>query len=181
MPDRHFIALLALTLLVATNAAAQEATAETRHPATFNSINDAVLGASRHYNPQSIREDREFMGAIFQQNINGESRFGYTIGSGDPHRDRITVRFRLPQGSKMVAIWHTHGSAHWSRRYFSSTDTRLAETIGLPVYLANGQGELRVFEPGERRLSHMQARRLGLGDQAGSAKGELLRRDLPVS
>lgn len=180
MPDRHFIALIALALLFAAAASPSYAKADTFHPATFVSVSDAVLDASKSYNPVSVREDREFMGAIFRQAIHGEIRFGYTVGGGDPHRDRITVRFQLPKDSQLVALWHTHGSAHWSRRYFSPADTRLAEQTGLPVFLTTGQGQLLVFEPGDRILGSMQARRLGIGNKAGVAKGELLRSDIPV-
>lgn len=180
MPDRHFIALMVLTLLVAVAATTPSAKAETVYPATFGSVSDAVLDASRSYNPASVREDREFMGGIFRQIINGEVLFGYTVSGGAPSQDRITVRIRLPPDGQLVAIWHTHGSAHWRRNYFSSTDTQLAETTGLPVYLATGQGELRVFNPGDRILGRLSARRMGLGDESGMASGTLLRRDIPV-
>ncbi|MEX0740330.1 MAG: DUF4329 domain-containing protein [Pseudohongiella sp.] len=180
MLDRHFVALIALTLLAAV-ATARSAEADTVHSATFGSVSDAVLNASRSYNPMSVREDREFMGGIFRQTINGEILFGYTVSGGTPSRDRITVRIRLPQGGQLVAIWHTHGSVHWRRSYFSSTDTRLAETTGVPIFLATGQGELRVFKPGDPIMGRPHARRMGLGDSSGVASGKLLRSDIPVS
>lgn len=180
MPSRHFIQLMTLTLLVAVAATTINAKADTLHAANFHSIGDAVLAASQRYNPQSVREDREFMGGIFQQTINGEIRFGYTVSGGARNHDRITVRIQLPQDSQLVAIWHTHGSAHWNRSYFSPIDTHLAETTGLPVFLATGQGELRIFEPGDRTFGRAHARRLGLGNKSGVASGKLLQRGISI-
>ncbi len=180
MPNRHLITLTAVTMLVTVIGNAASAKADTCHPAIYGSVIDAVLDASRSHNPVSVREDREFMGGIFRQTINGEIFFGYTVSVGDPTRDRITARIRMPLDSQLVAIWHTHGSAHWRRNYFSSTDTRLAESMGVPVFLATGHGELRIFEPGDRTLGRTQARRLGIGDRSGAASGKLLRRGIPV-
>lgn len=176
MSVKHFIACITLALLAAVTANAQNATVEVPHTATFESVVDAVLDASRRHNPQSMREDQELIGTVFQQCIDGKLRFGYTVGAGEIHRDRVLVRLRIPQDSQMVATWRTHGSKHWSQRYFSSADTELATTTRLPVYLVTGQGELRVFQPGDRRLGNMQARRLGLGNEPRAAKGKLVRK-----
>ena len=140
---------------------------------------DTELAAVHHavalYNPTSIEQDREFMGVIFQQTVAGQPRFGYTVARGEPGQDQITIRARLPAGSRKTAFWHTHGADHWSRRYFSATDTQLARQWGLPFYLATAQGELRVFHPEDRTMNRREALLAGLGDEIGASAGRLVR------
>ncbi|MGM0633207.1 MAG: DUF4329 domain-containing protein [Pseudomonadota bacterium] len=147
----------------------------------FRSVQEAVVEATRRHNPESVREDREYLGGVYEQSVDGTPRYGYTVAAGHAHRDEITVSIRLPRGARLVAIWHTHGAYHWSRQYFSATDTSLAAETDLPVYLATPEGELRVFHPGDRVLGRVQARRLGLGNHGGAARGQLLSRSIPTS
>ncbi|OFE12111.1 hypothetical protein PHACT_02350 [Pseudohongiella acticola] len=134
----------------------------------------AVRAAVKVYNPTSVARDIEFMGGIYLQEINGQLLYGYTVGAGVSGQDHVTVSFRLPEHSRLVAFWHTHGAQHWTRDYFSRTDTELANEWGIPFYLMNAENELRVYEPGDRVIGRVQARRMGLGDQGGVARGQLL-------
>ncbi len=134
----------------------------------------AVEDAVSVYNPTSVSRDIEFMGAVYQQEINGELVYGYTVGAGEAGHDEVSVSIQLPTYSRLVAFWHTHGAQHWTRRYFSATDTRLANEWGVPFYLMNAEGELRVYRPGDRVLGSLQARRMGLSDRDGVAEGRLL-------
>jgi len=140
----------------------------------FESELAAVLDAVNLYNPVSIRNDVEYMGAVYRQSLGSEVRYGYTAGTGEPGKDTVTVSFRLPPDSELLAFWHTHGANHWSRNYFSDVDTQLANDWGVPFYLATPQGELRVFRPGDRVMGRLEARRLGLGEQSGYASGRVL-------
>jgi hypothetical protein len=132
---------------------------------------DAVIAASSASNPQSIREDREFLGAIFRH---GDD-FHYSVAPGHVGADRIQARLAVPAGYELVAFWHTHGAAAPARRYFSATDTALVSVTGKPLYLADFSGALRILKPGAPTLSRLAALRLGLGHGAGTAKGERLR------
>lgn len=153
-------------LLLLTSAAAESATG----PQWFDSELAAVVTAARQYNPRSIREDREFMGAILRR---GE-RYTFTVGAGQAGRDRITVRVSVPAGSELVAFWHTHGAANHSNRYFSAVDTALAHAWQKRFYLADFTGLLKVFAPGARTLSRHRAQRLGLPSQDGYARGDVV-------
>lgn len=136
----------------------------------FSSIVQAVIAASNQYNPVSIKEDREYMGAILKHS-SLPADFIYTAGAGNKGQDNISVTIKKPKNYEIVAFWHTHGAAHWSRRYFSDVDTALADNWQLPFYLADYTGALSVYKPGARKISSAQARRLGLGSKRGYAKG----------
>lgn len=115
----------------------------------FLSQLDAVIAATNRYNPQSIREDREYIGSILQ--ING--RYFYTVDQGVSGQDKITIRIRIPKGTKIVAFWHTHGAAGWDRQYFSDEDIELVKTHGKPFYLADYTGQLKVLLPGDKEVA----------------------------
>jgi hypothetical protein len=159
-------------LLSASVMAADESSITVR--AQFESELQAVQHASNLYNPASVREDREYMGVIFRHSAHVGFLFGYTVGAGEAGHDTVSVRARIPPGSEIVAFWHTHGAGHWTRQYFSPTDTRLARDWGVPFYMAAADGQLRVYRPGRRTLSKRQAMMLGLGPMQGSSRGELI-------
>jgi hypothetical protein len=137
----------------------------------FASELDAVMAAASRYNPVSINEDREYMGAIVRQH----DCYAYTVAAGQRRRDRITVRISVDAGADVVAFWHTHGAAYPGNRFFSDVDTRLVEKWQKPLYLADFTGALKVMFPGGRKLSTIRARALGLPTRAGYAKGQVVR------
>lgn len=130
----------------------------------------AVVAAAERYNPVSIREDREFMGAVLRIGTG----YSYTVGAGEPGRNRITVRISVPDGAEVVAFWHTHGARQNSNRYFSNVDTELVEAWQKPFYLADYTGSLKVIVPGGRTLSKLLAHRLGLPARNGYARGDVV-------
>ncbi len=142
--------------------------------AQFDSELAAVLDAVTIYNPVSIRNDVEYLGAVYKQSLGGQVRYGYTVGMGEPGKDSVTVSVSLPVDSTLLAFWHTHGAGHWTRNYFSDVDTQLANDWGVPFYLATPQGDLRVYKPGDPVMGRLQARRLGLGNQSGYASGRVV-------
>ena len=157
-------------------AAAAELEASLTIQAQFATELEAVMHASNLYNPASVRDDREYMGAVFSQTRGDKVVYGYTVGAGHAGHDSVSVKIRIPLGCKVVAFWHTHGAGHFTRQYFSPTDTQLAEQWQVPFYMAAADGKLRVFRPGEQTLSYRQARLLGLGPVRGSSAGELIGR-----
>jgi hypothetical protein len=136
----------------------------------FTSELEAVIAATEHYNPVSVRQDREFMGAVLRTG----DRYSYTVGAGEPGRDKVTVTIRISDGADLVAFWHTHGARAESNRYFSDVDTQLVKRWQKPFYLADYTGYLKVMVPGGRTLSARRARRLGLPARTGYAVGQLV-------
>lgn len=131
----------------------------------------AVVAAASRYNPVSIREDREFMGAIVHD---GEC-YSYTVGAGERGRDRITVKITIDDTIEVIAFWHTHGAKYTGNRYFSDVDTRLVEQWQRPLYLADYTGALKVIVPGGRTISSHRARQLGLPARTGYAAGRTVK------
>ncbi len=163
-------ATLAMLLALATPGfAAAQAPAE----ALFDSELAAVIAATGDVNARSVREDREFLGAIFRR----DGAYSYSVAPGQAGRDRIRVRVAIPAGAEVVAFWHTHGGPAPGRQYFSAVDAALVEQTGMPLYLADHSGALRVLRPGDPVLSAFEARRRGLGTGAGFAAGERVRSD----
>jgi len=112
----------------------------------FDSSLSAVIAASDRYNPRSIEEDKEYMGAIL---YDGES-FSYTVTAGKPRQADLVVRVKVPVGSKIVAWWHTHASPGTYGKRFSRNDIELVRLQNVPFYMADPYGHLRVLKPGDR-------------------------------
>ncbi|MBL8202133.1 MAG: DUF4329 domain-containing protein [Chromatiales bacterium] len=140
--------------------------------AAYASALEAVVAASSAVNARSIREDREFIGAVLRRGAD----FHYSVAPGHAGVDRIQARLAIPAGFELVALWHTHGAAAPERVYFSRVDADLVTSTGKPLYLADPTGALRVLAPGAPRLTAMAARRLGLPHRPGFAAGEQVRR-----
>jgi hypothetical protein len=134
----------------------------------FVSELDAVVAASAEVNPRSIRQDREFMGAVLRRG----GDYHYTVTPGHAGADRIRARLVVPDGYELVAFWHTHGAAAPGRRFFSTVDAGLVARTGKALYVADHTGALRVLKPGARTLSALAARGLGLPGRSGYATGE---------
>lgn len=139
--------------------------------ALFSSELEAVQAATNLYNPISIREDREYMGAIYRSG----DYYGFTVVAGDIGANKISFKIPAEQWSSVVALWHTHGDASPLKQYFSRTDTRLVKQLRKPLYLADYTGTLKVFRPEDRPLSGFAAQRYGLPGRRGYALGEVVR------
>lgn len=137
--------------------------------AQYDSELEAVTAAIQRFNPYSIDEDREYLGAI----IVNKGKYQFLVARGRPHQDRVTIHLPIPKGADLVAFWHTHGAAGPHRHLFSGVDTQLVRSTGKPFYMANHRGELRVFRDGDPMLSMSAQRRLGLHGR-GYAEGVLL-------
>ena len=150
--------------------------AERTEPAAaiFDSELAAVVAAVNAYNPTSIDEDREYLGAILRIG----TEYSYTAAPGQRGSDRISVKLKIPSDAEVVALWHTHGSQAIERVYFSNLDTRLVRRLKKPFYLADFTGRLKIFRPGDRTMSPFRARRLGLPGRSGYAKGSFVIDDL---
>lgn len=138
----------------------------------FGNIEDAIVSVSSRFNPQSIKEDREYLGVVLENNQGKKPYYVYTVSHGDVGQDTVAFRTKRPKNFSLVAVWHTHGGEHWSRQYFSAADTQLAKKWDVPVYLADHTGSLKVFRPETKTLSRMRAYSKGLGKVTGISKGQ---------
>lgn len=138
----------------------------------FQSELDAVKHAMNTYNPPSIREDREYIGAIYQLN-NGDGFF-YSVAPGVIGQDKVSAGIPRLKSAKIVAFWHTHGAHHWNRKYFSEVDSKLVKQWDRPFYLGTAEGHLRILTPSHKVMSLRQAQSAGLGRRVGFAVGELI-------
>ncbi len=133
----------------------------------------AVKAAADIYNPLSIREDREYMGTIY----NVGCQFAYTVTAGVRGANSIEIKIPRVDWDNVVAFWHTHGGSSPEHRYFSDVDTQTVEKYGKPFYLADYTGFLKVFRPCGRTMSSFAARGLGLPFVRGFATGEFVTDD----
>jgi len=147
----------------------------------FATLDEAVKEASNRFNPYSVREDREYIGIVLEYENPDNKHFLYTVSRGQAHQNTVPFRLVVPNGYRLAAFWHTHGSAHWSREYFSATDTSLAQRWNVPIYLANHTGALQIFRPDSRTFSRQWAKSRGLGRAAGIARGkQVIADDMPI-
>ena len=124
----------------------------------FNSQQEAAVNAANAYNPRSISEDREYIGAILKSG----GKYYYNVRPGSVHEGRNTVKITFPSSYELDALWHTHGKAGRDRKYFSDTDINLSHRIKKPFYMIDGFGEIKVFRPGDPILTPAQTGHLGL-------------------
>jgi len=168
---------LVLAMLVLTTACSQlqsqqgVASAAQNIAEIYPSQRAALVAATNRFNPVSIAEDREFMGAIYRC----QEGFRYSVGAGEAGAGNVTVTLVAPAGCQIDALWHTHGGANPRHQYFSGVDTQLVAETGLAFYMADYSGKLRVFEPGDRTMTIAEARRLGLGTASDYGHGKIVR------
>ena len=137
---------------------------------TYASVKDAVHAAVNRYNPVSIEDDREYIGAVMTEG----SGFVYTVQASAAGANRVSFKLPASEWGRVRALWHTHGDDSPSHRYFSEVDTRTANSLDLPFYMADYTGYLRVFQPGDKTLRRDSALRLGLPHRGGFALGSVV-------
>jgi len=140
----------------------------------YASMDEAVIAASDRFNADSIRFNREHVGGILKCADKG---YFYTHGVGG--EGIAPVQFSIPQTQKckLSAVWHTHGGNFEDRAFFSPSDTGTAEATDKPIYMADYTGTLRVFFPGDKKMSRNSRKRRGamLGLPRGTAQGSIVR------
>ena len=103
----------------------------------FPRIGAALKALSMSYHRRSIREDREYVAAILEDN----GAYRVQVQAGSPGKIKVTMKIRRKQSQTLVALWHTHGVPGPRRELFSPTDRRTARTTGVPVYLHTPRGQ----------------------------------------
>ena len=105
----------------------------------FPRIGAALRALSMSYHPRSIREDREYLAAILEDN--GVYRVMVQAGSPGEHTVSMTIRHKKSQ--TLVALWHTHGVPRRLSEQFSATDRKTAQKTGVPLYLHTPLGQFK--------------------------------------
>ncbi len=107
----------------------------------FPHIKAALVDLSIKYRRRSIRENREYMAAILEDN----GVYRVTVQAGSPGEAKVRMKIRPKKGQTLVALWHTHGALKRSREWYSPTDSKTARTTGLPFYLTTPRGKFKVL------------------------------------
>jgi hypothetical protein len=119
--------------------------------------------------------DREHVGAVLQS---ADGRFRFTHGIAPANQDRVSFRIRLAEDLALVGFWHTHGKQGQGRELFSPDDAALVRESGLPFYLIDPGGNLRVLRPIDLRQTRSRiaiaAGTVRAWAPSGSAHGVLL-------
>ncbi len=103
----------------------------------FPRIGAALRALSTSYHRRSIRENREYLAAILEEN----GVYRVMVQAGRRDEDRVRMKIRLKKSQALVALWHTHGAPGWRQDQFSRTDRKTARTTGVPLYLHTPGGQ----------------------------------------
>ena len=103
----------------------------------FPRIGAALRALSMSYHRRSIREDREYMAAILEEN----GVYRVMVHAGSPGKNTVTMTIRRKKSQTLVALWHTHFARGPMGERFSATDRKTARRIGVPLYLHTTLGQ----------------------------------------
>ncbi len=123
----------------------------------FPRIRAALDALSRSYHRRSIRENREFVAAILEDN----GVYRVTVQAGSPGEGEVSMKIRLKKGQALVALWHTHGAPGARRELYSRMDSRVVRTTRVPFYLTTPLGKLKVL--GKRENGCVVPPRVNIG------------------
>ncbi len=107
----------------------------------FPCIEAAVYVLSISYHQRSIREDREYIAAILEENC----AYRVTVQAGSPGEAKVRMKIRPKKSQTLVALWHTHGAPAPLSEWYSATDSKTVRTTGLPFYLTTPRGKIKVL------------------------------------
>ncbi len=103
----------------------------------FPRIGAALRALSMSYHGRSIREDREYVAAILEDN----GVYRVMVQAGSPGKNSVTMSLRRKKSQTLVALWHTHFAQGSMGERFSATDRKTARRIGVPLYLHTTLGQ----------------------------------------
>jgi len=109
---------------------------------------DGLTELREQFLDDSRRFDREHVGAVLRA---PDGRIRFTHGVGRPGQDRVSFRTRFSGDFELLGFWHTHGAHGDHRELFSPDDAALVRETGLPFYLIDPGGAMRVLRPEDLR------------------------------
>ncbi len=104
---------------------------------SFPRIGAALRALSLSYHRRSIREDREYLAAIVEDN----GVYRIMVQAGSPGKNAVTMTIRRIKSQTLVALCPTHGEPGRLRERFSATDRKTSRTTGVPLYLHTPRGQ----------------------------------------
>ncbi len=117
----------------------------------FPRIKAALDALSKSYHQRSIREDREYMAAILEEN----GVYRVMVQAGSPNMNTVTMTLRRKKSQTLVAVWHTHFVRGPMGERFSATDRKTARSIGVPLYLHTTLGQHKCLRIANAALSQL--------------------------
>lgn len=109
----------------------------------FDTPDEAAAWASSVFNPMSIEDDREVGGVIIRHPKTGKYYINYNVGKKGGGQVKITAR--KPKDHELVGLWHSHGAKGRERHLFSPGDARSVKQLGVPFYMVDSKGALRIL------------------------------------
>lgn len=112
----------------------------------YSSLDQAGMQAVNDINPQSISENREYAGLIYQNPFTGA--YSYSApNQGGAHDSSPGI---LPIGGIPVGDYHTHGatSPPYDDQHFSPTDKEWNDRSGWRGFLGTPSGDVKKYDPG---------------------------------
>lgn len=110
----------------------------------YSQLLDAVQAAGQRYLEASVREDREYFGAVVRT---AQGYYRLHGAAGAKRVDHFRFRISVSSGERLVAIWHTHGAPAEGRDYFSPADVAMVERLRYPMFLITPRGQINVLLP----------------------------------
>jgi len=119
----------------------------------FNSVEAAVKDGLTYVNPTSKSQNKEYAGTTVQNADGSYSNVGPVVGTVNTSHSPLP-----PNGTKMVALWHTHGGndPHYDSEHFSPQDKSVARNYHVPAYIATPANAIRKYDPSTKTVTTIQ-------------------------
>jgi hypothetical protein len=97
----------------------------------FTSADEAVIAALKDARANPDVGTTEYAGIVYEQ----DGKFYYTKPENSGGRDSVDLKVLKPTGSKVAALYHTHGADPKNPDSFSGHDRRTARGLKVPSYI----------------------------------------------
>ena len=119
-------------------------------PTSSTSVRGAARNAIHTYNPDSIKENKEYGGTLYR--FPNSKKFTYVsppnVQAPGTSGGHVSTAQQIPAGAEEAGRWHTHGKTqNYTDEDFSKEDLELARARGLPTWLGTPKGAVKVAVP----------------------------------